>query len=141
MNFPTLREFLTLTDPTDKYERPIIEHDGDLPGFDWVGERLVARYDIAKYCFETYGDASSLVGQKVVTLRAGLGGWAGVTRTLEGEYKDDARFFLLSGCDGGTYIILKDYWWMAFAPPAAVKKIFGEKLDKRRFNREWWIDE
>lgn len=68
----------------------------------------------------------------------------GSKRTLVGEYEDDNRFFVLKKNDGRSiatsFIIQKKFWWLWFAPPAAIEKVFGEKLGEKQLRRNWGLN-
>lgn len=122
--FISLREFLLLTEPRDKFHRPIHRNEllADSSNTLSNSQDLVRRYDIAKASWEKYGDEGPSFGSKVETLYAGHGGGPGVLAVLTGIYSHDEHDFLLTRQeryhDGrswvekeGTSLVERSYWW------------------------------
>lgn len=118
-DFITLREFLQITP----------DYDPGRPAHrDRAAIEYVALYDLARASWERFGDAGPPVGSQVMILESGHGcgmpsfhngKFSGVTRTFDGIYPHDDRFFAVSR--PGKYghaisLVNRSYWWMQMAP-------------------------
>jgi len=105
--FYDLREFLLLKDP-DRDNVSI--HCGEPLSRNSIAEDLVNRYDIAKRSWETYGDKGPPIGSRIITLRSGFGGSAGVVLTLSSYYDGD-HFVAVDG-SGRKFLVRRNMWWI-----------------------------
>ena len=81
--------------------------------------KAFARYNSAKFNFETYGAEGPPVGTPVKMWFGGHGGLAGVIRSFGGPFKDGWKqhFHVLHVEEGGgirASVILRETWWAEF---------------------------
>jgi hypothetical protein len=136
MPFPSLRDFLLVTDPTDKPPGRSLWNgatlgtetrfwNGTLPKLipnPWQDHAIdfVNRYEIAKASYEKYGEAGPPIGSTVQTLVSGHGGGVGVIRVFAGVCPSDPRFFWIyrtrsrgnneKECEYS--LVHREYWWI-----------------------------